>query len=195
MEIALYSGTFNPIHNAHLIAAQTAKEALDLDKIIFIPSSRPPHKDNGLIPAQHRFNMVKLAIEDNSSFEISDIEFKKENKCYSYLTVKELTEAFGVKKLNFIIGADAFYNLDSWFEAQKLTDITRFIVLPRDEEFSDDKVKKYIKLRNLDYIPVKMPLIDISSTMIRERVKNGISIKDLVPEKVERYIHEYRIFE
>ena len=92
MEICVFQGTFNPIHNAHLRVADFLVNKYDFDKFIFIPAFNPPHKNTDLSFSKHRYNMVKLAVEDNPKFEISDIEYKREGKSYTYLTICQLRE-------------------------------------------------------------------------------------------------------
>ena len=117
MKLCIFSGTFNPIHKAHLKMAEYVLSHYGFDKIIFIPAYKPPHKDYDTNMCQHRFNMVKLAIKNNPHFEISDIEYKSEGKSYSYLTALKLYEQYDVdEKIHFIIGTDAFEKIEEIVE-------------------------------------------------------------------------------
>lgn len=148
--------------------AQYACAEYGFDKVLFIPAFNPPHKDTAL--AEHRYNMVKLAIEDFSMFEISDIEYRRKGKSYTYLTVTELYEQYDIDgKINFIIGKDAFENFDTWYEAEKLKNIIEFVKFDRVSE-------------------------DISSSKVRERVGKGKPISDLVTEKVGDYIERHNLY-
>jgi len=194
MTLTIFAGTFNPIHTAHLIIAQTVKEELELGKVLFIPAYCPPHRETGDIDPVHRLNMVQLAIQDNPDYSLSDIEYRKNQRSYSLLTVKALLEENPhiKSKVNFIIGADAFKLIDSWYQAEKLAKLVKFIVVSRPD--TEDSFIKFIKLKNIDYINVKTPLLDISSSYIRKKIKVGKSIKYLVPKEVEEYIVQHDLY-
>ena len=187
MKLCIFSGTFNPIHRAHLKMAEYVLENFGFDKIIFIPAYKPPHKDYDTNMCTHRFNMVRLAIEYNPHFEISDIEYQHEGKSYSYLTALQLKKQYCTEdKINFIIGTDAFEKIESWYEAEKFKDLVDFIVFVRENKtvnFDDLKEKGY------SFEIARMPFIDISSTELREKIKEGKSISNLVTEEVEEYIY------
>ena len=192
MKLCIFSGTFNPIHRAHLKMAEYVLENFGFDKIIFIPAYKPPHKDYDTNMCTHRFNMVRLAIEYNPYFEISDIEYQHEGKSYSYLTVLQLKKQYCTEvKINFIIGTDAFEKIESWYEAEKFKDLVDFIVFVRENKtvnFDDLKEKGY------SFEIARMPFIDISSTELRERIKEGKSISNLVTEEVEEYIYKNGLY-
>ena len=138
MTICVFPGTFNPIHTAHLGMARFALEKYGFEKIIFIPSYIPPHKlvDSNL--AKHRYNMVKLATENNRRFEVSDIEYKSEGKSYTLITVKKIKELYNIDgRLNFIIGTDAFKNIKTWYKADELKELVHFLVFPRNNDVID----------------------------------------------------------
>ena len=148
--------------------AEYALEKYDFEKIIFIPSYLPPHKeiDNNL--AQHRYNMVESAIKNNPKFEISDIEYKSENKSYSLITVQKIIEQYDIKtRLNFIIGTDAFAKIGTWYKAEELKKLVHFIVFPR----KGDSIKH---IQGWDYELTEMDCVDISSTKIRNGENNAI---------------------
>ena len=167
MNICIFAGTFNPIHNAHIKMAEFALEKFGFDKIIFIPSYIPPHKDVDKTLSMHRYNMVKLAIADNKNFEISDIEYKSEEKSYSLLTVKKIIKKYKIKgKLNFIIGTDAFLKIESWYHADELKELVHFIVFPRKGNYIESL--HILKNKGWDFELVNSVLINISSTEIRQ---------------------------
>ena len=192
MKLCIFSGTFNPIHRAHLKMAEYVLENFGFDKIIFIPAYKPPHKDYDTNMCTHRFNMVRLAIEYNPHFEISDIGYQHEGKSYSYLTALQLKKQYCTEdKINFIIGTDAFEKIESWYEAEKFKDLVDFIVFVRENKtvnFDDLKEKGY------SFEIARMPFIDISSTELRERIKEGKSISNLVTEEVEEYIYKNGLY-
>lgn len=190
MKICIFPGTFNPIHNAHLRMAEFALKKFNFDKIIFIPSYIPPHKTVNSNMAEHRLNMTKLAVKYNPKFEVSDIEYRSDGVSYSVITVKKIIKQFALKeKLNFIIGTDAFVNLDKWYEPEELKRLVHFIVFPRRE--SNDKEKlTYYKQNGWDFEVTDSELMDISSTEIRNNAHSGNTNK-----KVEEYILNNGLYE
>src|SRR5574344_1180716 len=130
-------------------------------------------------------NMVKLAVEDNKNFEVSDIEYKRDSKSYTYLTIQELYKNIDVTgKINFVIGTDAFEKIKTWYKTDDLKKFVDFIIFMRDDNFDKNKFD-YLAEDGYNYKFAKMNFIDISSTEIRKRVKDGSSISELVPFKVE----------
>lgn len=195
MTFTVFSGTFNPIHTAHLIIAESVRDALNLSEIIFIPAYIPPHRNTDLAAPHHRLKMIEIATKDNEFFYASDIEFRRHEKSYSYETVKQLRESRTTKnKINFIIGADAFTHIDSWHESEKLAELVNFIIVARPESESPQDIFNNIKLKNFTYNIVKAPSLDISSSYIRNKLKNGKSIKYLVTKEVESYIYKHKLF-
>ncbi len=192
MKLCIFSGTFNPIHNAHLKMAEYVIENFGFDKILFIPAYKPPHKNYEPYLSIHRYNMVKLATANNPHFEISDIEFKREGKSYTYDTVTELYKLYNITdKINLIIGTDAFKQIETWHESEKLKKIVDFIVFIRENEKVD---LNYLKNKGYNFKFAPMQFIDISSTDIRERIKTGKPIKGLVNNEVEEYIKENGLY-
>ena len=194
MSLTVFAGTFNPIHIAHLILAESVKTFLDAKKILFIPSYIPPHREAELAPAEHRLEMVKLAIANNPAFEASDIEFKLKGKSYTFNTIKHLYQQYpDIKgKINFIIGTDAFLQIDSWYKAEELADLVNFIVLSRKGSLVMET--KNIKTENITYQIIEAPMIDISSSYIRQKIKNNESINYLVRDNVKKYIHQHKLY-
>ncbi len=188
MKLCIFPGTFNPIHNAHIKMAEFALEKFGFDKIIFIPAYIPPHKEIDKNLAKHRFNMVKLAISNNKHFEISDIEYQSEGKSYSLITVKKIIEQYKITgRLNFIIGTDAFVNLNSWYKADELKTLVHFIVFPRRGDV-DKEIYNEFRKSGWDFELMNSVLMDISSTDIRKISKNNIN------KKVEDYIKNYGLY-
>ena len=188
MKLCIFPGTFNPIHNAHIKMAKFALENFGFDKVIFIPSYLPPHKELDKNLTRHRFNMVKLAISNNRNFDISDIEFQSEGKSYSLITVKKIIEQYNIKgKLNFIIGTDAFAKLDSWYKAEELKNLVHFIVFPRRGDGNEEMYKNFRK-NGWDFELVNCLFMDVSSTAIRS------SGADDLNKRVKDYIEEYGLY-
>ena len=192
MKLCIFSGTFNPIHNAHLKMAEYVLKNFGFDKILFIPAYKPPHKGYNPNLSMHRYNMVELAVKTNPHFDISDIEFRRENKSYTYDTVVQLYKLFDIEgEINLIIGTDAFKQIETWHEAEKLKQIVDFIVFIRE----NDKVElNYLKNKGYNFKLMPMKFMDISSTEIREKIADGKSIKSLVTQEVEDYIKENGLY-
>lgn len=196
MKLCVSQGTFNPIHNAHLRVCEYALEHFNFDKVLLIPAYKPPHKDTGLSEA--RLDMARLAAQDMAGVEVSDIEYKREKKSYTYDTIAELYKQYDVTgKIHFLIGTDAFKNIETWYRADELKELVHFIIFLRGS-YKDYEKKYFEKLRQkgYNYDIMKLPFLDVSSTEVRNNVKNGLSIANLVPKSVEKYIKEnglYRI--
>ena len=192
MKIGLFGGTFNPVHHGHLINAQIIREDFSLNKILFIPSKYPVHKDfKGLAPANDRFNMIKLAVKDNHFFEISRIEIDRKVESYFIFTLRELLKQYSNDELFVIIGTDAFNELDKWKDYKEVIQKVSFIVMKRPgfNKINDEiaGIAREIKF-------VDNPHIEISSSGIRKNVMANKSIKYLVPAKVEEYIRKRELY-
>lgn len=194
MKLCVLQGTFNPIHNAHLAMANFTKNTYDYDTILFIPAYKPPHKDFDDDMANHRFQMVKLAVSGGSGFGISNIEFQNERFSYTYFTIQELYKRYKVEgKIGFIIGFDAFREITDWYEADKLKDLVNFIVFPREGEIDKDRLA-LLHYKGYKYSIARMQPVDISSTAIRERLEKGLPIASLVPPVVLEYINKNELY-
>lgn len=157
------------------------------EKIIFIPAYKPPHKDYDLEMSYHRLNMVKLATEYNKNFEVSDIEFQRDTKSYTYLTILELYKKYNPNgKISMIIGTDALKKIETWYETDKLKNLVDFIVFIRENEHVN---LDWLKEKGYNFQTADMPFEDISSTKIREKgeLKN-------VPPKVKEYIEKNGLY-
>lgn len=189
--LGIFGGTFNPIHTGHLIVAQEVQHILNLDKIIFIPVGNPPHKNKEWIASPyHRYEMVKLAIHGNDKFDISDIEIKRKGMTYTYDTLNELHNIYYGNKFYFILGFDAFRDMETWKRAEDVFKMTSFVVVNRgniDSEL-EMQIKNKKKKYKVDVVVIEIPNIDISSTDIRKRIARNSNIKYLVPDKVMEYI-------
>lgn len=182
MNIGLFGGSFDPIHSGHIKAAQAAKDKAGLDKIIFLPSGKSPHKALCASPTD-RFNMTKEAVDGMPGFFVSDFETKKETKCYSAETVAEFKKLYPDDELYFIIGDDEYASFDEWYKSDELIKMCRFLVITRHGE----------DIRP-PFIGVDMPKIPISSSMIRELVKNGGDISPFVKKSTACYIKEHKLY-
>ena len=196
MKICLYQGTFNPPHLGHLKVAKFVLETLKLDKILFIPAAKPPHKSlhENKDEALHRLNMTKLLVKNEPNFEVSDIEFHRETPSYTCVTIKELYAKYNLsEKPYFIIGDDAFVKIDSWYHTDELKTLVDFVVLPRDEDFDKEKFEK-LKNNGYNFQRLKMPKIHVSSTEIREKAAKDLPLDDFTTKEVEKYIYEHDLY-
>ena len=194
MTICLYQGTFNPIHKIHLEIAQFAKKHYAFDKIIFIPAYIPPHKTLDKTLAKHRFNMVKLAIENIPFLNISDIEYKTKGNSYTYNTVVKIKKDLKIDdKINFIIGTDAFEKIDTWYNTDKLKELVHFIIFPRTNNFNKSMFN-HLQAKGYDFEFAPMQYKDVSSTEIRNNLKKGQSINNLEIPKVMEYIKKHELY-
>ncbi len=196
MKLTVFAGTFNPIHTGHLILAEIVRTALELEKILFIPSHIPPHRENEIARAEYRLEMVRLAVADNPGFEASDIEFTLDGKSYTVNTIRNLySQCPGIEgKINFIIGTDAFLHIEDWYKPEELTRLVNFIILARQESPDAKRILDNIKFKNIDYTILETPIIEISSSCIRNRIKNNRSIRYLVSDPVRAYIQDNRLY-
>jgi nicotinate-nucleotide adenylyltransferase len=193
MNLTIFAGTYNPIHLAHLVLAETIRTELAYEKILFVPCFNPPHRTNELALPEHRLNMMKLSTKDNLNFEVSDIEYRLGGKSYSVNTIKQLyldyPEIQG--RINFIIGEDAFFEIKTWHKAEELIKLVKFIVLGRT---CRKKLLHSISSEELDYVFLDTPQLDISSSLIRKRIQEKKSIKYLVMQEVEEYILKNNLY-
>jgi len=182
MSIGILGGTFNPIHIGHLILAEEALSKLKLDKVILIPTYLPPHKDvEGKIKPKDRLKMVELAVEDNPAFECSSLEIDSRKMSYSIDTLKSLKNKYGEdNQLYMITGSDLLKDLFSWKDVNEIFKMSKFIVANRPGYPVED-VPDGVET-------VVITPIEVSSEDIRRRLKEGRSIRYLVPEKVRQYI-------
>ncbi len=190
MKIALFGGCFNPIHYGHLILAETAREYFNLDRVIFIPTGNPPHKVSDLAPAEDRYRMVKLAIQNNKFFSLSPFELESEGKSYTYSTISFFKKKYLSARLFFIIGSDTLFEIDTWEKGTKILELCSFIVGMRPG-VPNKKLSKEI-LKKVTIFPILG--LDISSKELREYIRKGRSIKYFVPGNVERYICQNRLY-
>lgn len=198
-KVGILGGTFNPVHYGHLIAAEAVRENFCLDRVLFIPAGIPPHKPvSEVAAANHRFNMVKCAIASNPGFEASHLEIERSGYTYSIDTLTSLKSMYADStEFFFIIGADVVPELILWREYSKVFEMCSFIALFRpghNREAFLWQINELAAGYGAKIFAAEAPLIDISSTDIRERIINGRSIKYLVPDCVEEYIYQNGLY-
>lgn len=195
--IGIMGGTFDPIHFGHLVIANDVLNLYNMDKIIFIPAGDPPHKKGPEANPWHRYVMTNLATMSNDKFFVSDIEIKKKEKSYTINTIKELYETYDNTDFYFITGTDAIISLPYWYKPKELISMCRFIAVNRpglSRESSQIKINEIIEQYNAQIEMLDVSMLQISSTDIRQRFRNGFSAKYLLPELVEQYIIKNRLY-
>ncbi|RJP59591.1 MAG: nicotinate-nucleotide adenylyltransferase [Deltaproteobacteria bacterium] len=213
LRVGLFGGTFNPIHLGHLRSAEEVRELFNLQQVIFIPSANPPHKQGkNIISPIHRMEMVNLAIEGNQGFSVSDIEIKRHGKSYSIETIDYIRKIHGSDLiLFFIMGIDAFTEISTWKDYINLFSRCNFVVttrpgysltnlgtvLPPDVagNFSySSEEDRFIHASNFSLYFRDITHLDISSSAVRKRIKENMSIRYLLPEKVIEYIKGHGLY-
>jgi len=213
MKWGLFGGTFDPIHMGHLRCAQEILEDLNLDRVIFIPASQPPHKrKRDITPFHHREAMTRLAVEGNPSFSISDIEGRRDGKSYSVETIRHFLEnPTSNPELYFIMGQDAFHNIQTWKDWKQLLLLCNFVVMTRPgyavknldgilpEDLSvkfqyESLLGRFTGPTGFNIYFREVTLLSISSTYIREMVERRQSIQYIVPDDVNHYILKHLLY-
>lgn len=198
----IIGGTFDPIHYAHLYIAYEAKEQLNLDKVVFMPAAKQPFKtDNVITDSKLRYHMVKRAIEDFDNFSVSDYEIEKGGISFTYETLEYLKEKNRIenekKELFFITGADCLLNIEKWNKVEKIFSLSTIVVFARGGISKGEMLEKKCILEekyNCKIIILDLNQLEISSTEIRERVKNNKRIDFFVPAEVVNIINEKSLY-
>ncbi|GAA6741911.1 nicotinate-nucleotide adenylyltransferase [Thermus oshimai] len=179
MRIGLFGGSFDPIHIGHLLAASEAAEALGLDRVLFVVAARPPHK-TPIAPPEARYEMVLLATAEDERFSASRLELARPGPSYTVDTLREARALFPGAELFFITGADAYRDLPTWKEGERLADYATLVAVARPGY--------PLEALFAPVIPLWVPEVGISSTEIRRRIKEGRSVRYWVPRPVEVYL-------
>jgi nicotinate-nucleotide adenylyltransferase len=211
-KIGLLGGTFDPVHNGHLQLGDRVLENYNLDKILFIPASTPPHKNEAVSAVGHRLQMLKLAISGNRRFDFSEIEISRQKVSYTFDTIQELKSSGGTGVLyHFIIGYDALSEIETWYRWQDLLVVTNFIVAVRPG-FSLKEIEQLLERNGFspedggadrwigeqtgnEILFLAGAIADISSTEIRSRITSRKPWADLVPPLVADYIISNRLYD
>jgi nicotinate-nucleotide adenylyltransferase len=189
--LGIFGGTFDPIHVGHLIVAEMARSMLPLDRIVFVPARIPPHKGSGPADPDHRLRMTQLACHDNPAFEVSDLELRRDGPSYTVETLRDLRERNpDGTELYLLMGADSARDLESWKDHRVLLEEATVVVLTRAGVRSSDLPERVSRCATL----LPTPVIEISSSDIRRRVRDGGSIRYLVTDPVESYVRSERLY-
>jgi len=192
MRIGLYGGSFNPIHTGHLLIAEFIKDEFLLDEIWFIPSATPPHKkQDKMLAADIRYELVSLAIRENPDFKVSDLEIRRGGVSYTADTLQQIVEQnHHEDELFWFVGMDNLIDFPNWYRPDKILELCGLIAVQR-KGFSIDQVESSLRNRVLFS---HAPLIEISSSSIRERINKGLSIRYFVPDSVREFIELHHLY-
>ena len=197
-KVGIMGGTFNPIHNGHLILAEHAREYCSLDEILFMPSGNSYMKEQGEIPdGDTRISMTALAIEDNPHFALSAMEVERKGPTYTCETLAELKKLHPETEYYFIVGTDNLFSIETWWKPEEILACCTLIVAARGAKDESAILKKVADLKekyNARIILLPERKFDISSTEIREKIKRGESVRYLLPDKVITYIEKNRLY-
>ncbi|MGB8453859.1 MAG: nicotinate-nucleotide adenylyltransferase [Anaerocolumna sp.] len=197
-KIGIMGGTFNPIHFAHLILAESAYEELNLDKVFFMPSKNPPHKLNeSILSDEHRVRMIQLAIKDNPHFDLSCMELERDGITYTADTLEELNKNYPHDEFYFIMGADSLFQIEDWWKTEQIFQLTHIVAALRDHATRQEIINRINHLTDLFEARIHLlstPNMDISSKMLRQNIKNGKTIRYYVPDLVIHYIKEHDLY-
>ncbi|MBN2206714.1 MAG: nicotinate (nicotinamide) nucleotide adenylyltransferase [Candidatus Aminicenantes bacterium] len=212
--IGLFGGTFNPVHSGHIHAARAVRDRLEFREVLLIPSYRPPHKGTvGLAPAQDRLAMVRLAVRDCPGLAASAVEVEARETSYAVLTLDKMKAAYPGARLFFVLGTDAFAEIETWKDYRHLLEECLWVIMSRPGGARAD-ARRVLgsrpaalcrvltageRLRDADlarvrFIFLDVDALDISSSAVREAVRNGRPIAGLVPPAVEDYLRSHQLY-
>ena len=196
-KIAIFGGSFNPVHNGHMSLCRKCISDFGFDKVLMIPTNIPPHKSAaGLASNEDRFNMLKIATKNDASIEVSDIEYRLGDKSYTINTIEEVEKEYKAYDLYLIVGSDMFKIFDQWREYKKILSKVTLLVGARSD--NDEKELNSIKDRFTEFYDkiniVKLDIIDLSSTQIRNAVFEHKDVSAYLPDGVYEYISEKGLY-
>ena len=199
MKIGIMGGTFNPIHNGHLIIAEQARQEYQLDLVLFIPAGVPPHKQqDSILDSTLRCEMIQCAIQSNPYFKLDTREVDSDLISYTYLTLGSLREQYPDANLYFIMGEDSIYAVSSWRRPEEIFSLATILIAVRNDESSYSRIENQIceiqKRYNCTMNIIHSPSIMISSSDIRSNVAKSRSIRYLVPDSVAQFIADHDLY-
>nr|WP_296155378.1 nicotinate-nucleotide adenylyltransferase [uncultured Peptoniphilus sp.] len=196
MKIGIMGGSFNPIHMGHLMMCEYMRSELGLHKVLFIPTGNAPHKRNYSVGAEDRLTMVEIAVADHPYFDVSDLEVMETKTTYSVDTLRKLKKQYPEAEFYFFLGSDILQDLKTWKLFRELAKLTRFAVAvrPGSELETGESIRREIHLLKEEYganiVLIDTPLLEISSTSLRNRIRQGKSVKYFLPDHVMSYIQK-----
>ena len=195
--IGVIGGTFDPIHFGHLAAAEEARVRVNLEKVLFVVALLPPHKlDDEVTPVEHRLAMVRLGIASNPYFEVSHVDMDRPGPSYTVDTISILREQWGPgTELFFVMGLDSLVEMPTWHQPERLIRLCHVVAVTRPGvEVDLPALEMSIPGISARLEIIDMPEVEISSSDLQRRLREGLPIKYQVPEEVERYIREHRLY-
>lgn len=196
MRVGIFGGTFDPIHYGHLVAAEEARSILKLDKVLIVPAGQPPHKTaRPITPPEHRVAMVQRAIASNSAFVMSRVDLDRPGPHYSVDMVTRLRRELGPGDVYLIVGMDSLMDLPGWHEAERLMGLCYIVGVNRPGYTYDlAPLEKSVPGISAHIQVLEAPQLEIASHELQERVRRGLPIKYQVPDAVEEYIHQHKLY-
>ena len=192
LKIGIYGGTFNPVHYGHLLTVESVRDKYRLDRIVFIPAKTPVHKQmTDYASPEDRLAMVQAAVEGNEFFSVSEMEITRESASYTIYTLDILEKLYPGAELFLIIGSDSFNELDTWKAYSEIIERVAIIVMQRPDNVS---LRQDILMQGSRFLIHENPLIGISSSGIRERIRSGNSVRYMTPDKVIDYIYSKGLY-
>ena len=190
MRTGFLGGTFDPVHLGHLVLGESAREQLSLDRVLFVPTGHSWRKpDRVITPAEHRVTMLRLAIEDNAAFDVSLLEVERPGPSYTVVTLEQMKAERPEEEIFFILGRDALADLPHWHRPERILALATLAVADRPGAAEPGAPLPEARLQAVD-----MPAIGITGTDLRERVRDGRSVRYQVPASVEAYIRRHRLY-
>lgn len=197
-KVGILGGTFDPVHIAHLILAESAWQQFELQTVLIMPSGEPPHKaERQISSAEHRIRMIQLAIDDNKHFKLSTVETERPGATYTADTLMELCRSNPDCEYYFIIGADSLFHIEKWYHPEIIMSHAVLLAAARGELGTEELETRIAYLRDKYAARIELlqaPRLPISSSYIRERVAGKESIRYMVPKDVEKYIYQNELY-
>lgn len=196
MNIGIFGGAFNPVHNGHMALAEHYVDFLNLDRLIFVPTALPPHKaNNDLIDGKYRIDMLNIAIDANKIYSVDDCEFHRNGKSYTVDTMKYFKDKFPDDKFYLIVGEDQYLHFDKWYKFDEILGYATVVTAARHRDKFDELCSfKQSNAFMKNSIVSDFDVTEVSSSEIRDKIKNGVDVSHIVPEKVNEYIKEHNLY-
>lgn len=196
-KIGVFGGSFNPMHNGHINLIIGCKETLELDRVIVVPSGVPVHKDGSqIINGEDRLRMCKLAVEKHPWCEVSDMELTRKEKSFTVITLRELKRKYPNDTLFLLIGSDMFTTFHLWHLYKEILSLVVICVMKRDDVSDEkmEKTKRELESEGGEIEIIHCPIVEISSSMIRDMIKKSENVSELMPQEVLMYITEKGLY-
>ncbi len=196
--LGIFGGTFNPPHKGHIYIAKKAIDGAGLDKVVFMPCLQPPHKSvAGDVSAEHRYEMTKLAIQNETRFEISDLEIKSDGPSYTAKTLEMLKKQYPASRLCFVLGGDSLRDMEKWYHPERIFALAEIVALRRggiQDKVFDQSVELYRSKYGARITAVDISPVEVSSSQIRRLISEGKDVSHIMDDDVLRYIRKNGIY-